>query len=35
MKKVLAKLTSLYLRVRVKNAGQLGTMDYTSGKVTW
>lgn len=28
-------LVRLYLKLRVKNAKQLGTMDLISGKVTW
>jgi len=34
MKKLLKKLAVLYLRVRVKDAGQLGTLGL-DGKVTW
>lgn len=33
MKKLLSKLTAIYLSVRVKNADKLGTMDTISGKV--
>lgn len=28
-------LTNLYLKLRVKNAQQLGTLDLISGKVIW
>lgn len=34
MKKLLSKLTALYLRVRVKDAGRMGTLGI-DGKVTW
>lgn len=32
--KVLSLLTALYLRLRVKDAHRVGTLD-ASGKVTW
>lgn len=32
--KILQKITALYLRLRVKDAGQLGTLGI-DGKVTW
>jgi len=34
MKILLSKLVALYLKVRVKNADQLGTLGI-DGKVTW
>lgn len=34
MRILLKKLTMLYLRLRVKDAGQLGTLGI-DGKVTW
>lgn len=33
MRNLLQKLIRQYLKVRVRNAGQLGTMDFTSGKI--
>lgn len=35
MKKLSLILTRLYLRLRVKNANRIGTLDPTSGRVIW
>lgn len=35
MNKLLNKIARLYLRLRVKDAHRLGTMDATSGKISW
>lgn len=35
MKKLSLIITRIYLRLRVSDANKLGTMDVTSGKVSW